>query len=146
MRTEMVKAVQSRHTINPKTVLGFYATVVGALLSASVAAIAFMADSERWGRFIPWILLFDAIVVLGLLIGVFIVTLIDPSKLMLTQVSGTEYAAIQRRVILGDSTSGEIFVEAVSDPPVEEPFEPGRTALQRPERPPVGPNGGGQSD
>ena len=100
-------AVHAKRTVNPKTVLAFYATVLGILLGATVTAVAILAKAHVREDLIPWLLGFAAIMVLALVMGVFIVTIIDPSKLMLTQVTGTEYAAIQRHVVVGDSATGE---------------------------------------
>lgn len=111
MITELTNAIRSRQVSNPRTVLGFYAGVLGLLLTAAVAAVGVLASTKEDTSLIPWLLGFAGLVVLLLLIGVFIVTLIDPSKLMLGQITGTEYANIHR-VVLGDSDQGS-RVEAV---------------------------------
>jgi hypothetical protein len=118
--TQITDTIKGRQTINPKTVLGFYATVLGILLAGGVSATGFLATTDTATWLLPWILGFCAGVFVLLLVGVFAITLIDPSKLMLSQVSGTEYAAIQQRVILGDSTSGE-RVEIISPEPAALP-------------------------
>jgi len=94
-------------TSSPKTVLGFYATVLGFLLLACVIAVIGLAQTGTATYLIPWILLFGGGVFVALLAGVFVITLIDPSKLMLGKVSGFEYA-VMHRVKIGDSLSGEI--------------------------------------
>lgn len=106
MVSELTRAFQRRQTINPRTVLGFYATVLGLLLTACVAGVAVLATTKTSTYLIPWLLGFAALMVLLLLGGVFLVTLNDPTKLMLGQISGMEYAEI-RRAVIGDSVTGE---------------------------------------
>ena len=119
---QITNAFRSRQTINPKTVLGFYATVLGLLLTATVGAVGILAQTGTRTDLIPWLLTFGAVFLVLLILGVFVVTLIDPSKLMLTQVTGSEYAAIQHRAIIGDSTVGELVglpeaLSGLADPP-----------------------------
>jgi hypothetical protein len=104
--SEVTRAIRGRQTINPRTVLGFYATVIGLLLAATVGGVAVLATTGHALHLIPWLLGFAGAAVVVLLIGVFIITLVDPSKLMLGQVTGSEYVAIQRTV-LGDALTGE---------------------------------------
>jgi hypothetical protein len=111
---EAVRAVRSRQTINPRTVLGFYATVLGLLLAAVVSAVGVLAATDTSTNLIPWLLGFAGSVVFLLLVGVFIVTLVDPSHLMLGQITGSEYVEI-RRATLGDSTRGEHVVTIVGE-------------------------------
>ena len=103
---EVWRAVKDKQTSSPRTVLGFYATVIGILVSACVAAAGVLAKTGTATDLIPWVLGFGGLVLLLVLVGVFIVTLIDPSKLMLGHVTGSEYAEIHR-VALGDSGAGE---------------------------------------
>jgi hypothetical protein len=95
-----------RKTINPKTVLGFYATVLGLVLATTVGLVGVLAVNNVATYLIPWLLGFSGFVFVALIAGVFIVSLKDPSKLMLTQVTGMEYAQIQT-LILGDSSTGD---------------------------------------
>ncbi|MFG2037530.1 hypothetical protein [Dactylosporangium sp. NPDC048998] len=104
MLKEVTEAVRGRQTINPRTVLGFYATVLGLLLAAVVSGSAVLASTKTATWLIPWLILFAAVMFVALIAGVFVITLIDPSKLMLTQISGTEYATI-RKITLGSSES-----------------------------------------
>ena len=108
MTPQITNAFRSRQTISPRSVLGYFATVLASLLTASIPAIAILASHEDWSYLIPWILIFDAAVVLLLIAGPFIVAMIDPSKLMLTHVTGTEYAVIQQGSLVGDSRMGEV--------------------------------------
>jgi len=106
MASALVNAVTHRKTLNPKTVLGFYATILGILFAGVVSVVGVLAASNVMVHLIPWLLVFSGATLLGLLVAVFILTLRDPSKLMLTQVTGTEYAVIQQRIV-GDSAQGE---------------------------------------
>ncbi len=106
MFKEVTQAAGGRQTINPRTVLGFYATVLGILFTGVIGAIAVLASSKVGTWLIPWLLVFLAVLVVALIGGVFILNARDPSKLMLGQITGTEYAVINR-ASLGDSLTGE---------------------------------------
>jgi hypothetical protein len=106
MPLDVTTAVRSRQTINPKNVLGFYATVIGLVLGATVGAALVLAETHTSTNLIPWILGIGLAISVLVAVGVFIINLTDPSKLMLGQITGTEYVAIQRAV-LGDSLTGE---------------------------------------
>ncbi|GAA2082162.1 hypothetical protein GCM10009840_17810 [Pseudolysinimonas kribbensis] len=113
---DALRAVTRKRTENPKTVLAFYATVLGILLAAGVAAASVMLATGEGVVYVPWILGFCGVVFLLIVGGVFWVGKTDPSKLMLGQVTGEEYAEIQR-VQLGDSSTGErIAPLLVADP------------------------------
>lgn len=101
-----IEAIKSSRTFRPKTFLAFYATILGIVLAACLSSTAMLAITKTAVELIPLILCFAAVMVLLLVGGVFAVMLINPSKVMLTQVSGTEYVEIQRAV-LGDSRSGK---------------------------------------
>jgi hypothetical protein len=103
---EVFKAVQRRQFTSPRTVLGFYAGVLVILDSASLLAIGVLAETHTMAWLIPWILGFGAVVFVGLIGGVFTINIIDPGKLMLGQISGTEYVAMHK-IPLGDSLAGE---------------------------------------
>ncbi len=111
--TELSRAMQSRRTENPKTVLAFFATVLGLVLTAVVAAAAVLAGKESLSHLVPWVLGFGGLASVALVGGVLTLAVLDPSKLMLGQVTGTEYAEIQR-VTLGDSRTGERTAAVVS--------------------------------
>lgn len=106
MIAELTSAIRARQYSNPRTVLGFYAAVLALLLTGDIAAVGVLASTKVSTFLIPWLLAFAGTVLFLLLIGVFIVTLIDPSKLMLGQITGSEYATIHR-IVLGDSDSGQ---------------------------------------
>jgi len=105
--TEINRALFSKKKSEPKSVLGFYAIVIGILFAGSVAASSALAwsDTDTW--LIPWILGFSALFLIVLVVGVFFVMLRDPSKLMLTHVTGDEFLAIQSHHTLGDSLTGQ---------------------------------------
>lgn len=105
--TQVTNAVRGRQTINPRTVLGFYATVLGILFAGTVGTVGVLASTGVETGMIPWLLGFSGLLLLLVLAGVFVVSLVDPSKLMLTQVTGSEYAHIQQQLILGDSSRGD---------------------------------------
>jgi hypothetical protein len=95
----------------PKTVLGFYAIVLGILAAAGAAAIKFLAGEPDLHHLVAPILVFVGAVIVLILLGVFAVTLKDPTKLQLGQITGREYIEAQR-LTLGDSNSGE-FIETL---------------------------------
>lgn len=129
----MTQAVRGRQTINPRTVLGFYATVLGLMLTGTVAAVGVLASTKTYTTLIPWLLGFAGIMLFLLLSGVFIITLINPSHLMLGQITGTEFAEIQRTTTLGDSTHGErVVLLTDDDQAVEASTVPGSRALPMP--------------
>lgn len=107
MATQVTQAVRRKQTLNPKTVLGFYATILGLLFAGVVGIVSVLAATDTSTFLIPWLLGFAGTFLLLLMLGVFIVSLRDPSRLLLTQVSGTEYVAIQTQTVLGDSLTGE---------------------------------------
>lgn len=93
---EALRGVHSRRTENPKTILAFYATVLGLTLAAVVGLAGVLASTGTAIWLIPWLVLFGATLVVAALSAVFVVALRDPSKLMLGQVTGNEYVEIQR--------------------------------------------------
>jgi hypothetical protein len=107
---QWMETIQSARSYNPKTVLGFLATVVGiAVVGCTAAGTALLLnDKVLW--LVPIVFAFGALLVVGVLVGVFLILFKDPSKLLLTQLSGTEYLDIQRGLVLGDSASGEQVV------------------------------------
>lgn len=94
----------------PKTALGFYAVILGLTLTACTSIIGALAATGTDIWMIPYIVLFACIFLLAISIGVFVVTLKNPSKMLLTEVSGRDYMDIQRWMLLGDSKSGLKFV------------------------------------
>lgn len=110
------RAVVQRQTQNPRTVLGFYATVAGLFLSSDVAAIAVLASTDKYVGAIPYLLLAGVVVFLTIVGGVFYLNVKAPPKLMLGQITGREYAQIEQ-IALGDSLRGERFAPAIEEGP-----------------------------
>lgn len=99
----------------PKTILGFFAFTLGSLaIGAAVVIKALVGAPALHGLIVP-ILLFVAVLILGVLGGVFITAWKDPTILMLGEVSDEAFIE-NRRLSLGDSIRGdqteEIQVEA----------------------------------
>ena len=103
---EVIKGVQRRQSANPRTVLGFFAIVLGLMFTAAVSASAVLAETHTLTNLIPYVLGFAAIILVLVLLGIFVVMLTDPSKLMLGQITGSEYVEIHK-LMLGDSLVGE---------------------------------------
>lgn len=103
---ELMRAMRSNRTENPKTVLAFFATVLGIVLAAVVVAVGLLVRANGPEGTVVGVLIFGGVIATLLITAVFVLTVLDPSKLMLGQVTGTEYAEIQR-VTLGDSSTGE---------------------------------------
>ena len=126
---DIFRAVASRSTTNPKTVLAFFGTVIGLLLAAAIGASVALKGSSLQSM-VPIIWIVAGSVVVLLVIGLFVVMLLDPTKLMLGRVSGQEYMAMHRTV-LGDSVYGEqVAIVSTSTPGVSAPT----TALLEPRR------------
>lgn len=104
---QWMESVQAARSYNPKTILGFLATVVGIAVVGCTAAGGALLVSGKVLWLVPLVFGFAGFLVVGVLVGVFVILLRDPSKLLLTHVSGTEYLNIQRGLVLGDSKSGE---------------------------------------
>ncbi|GIG40499.1 hypothetical protein [Cellulomonas phragmiteti] len=94
--SEAVQGFHSKRTENPKTVLAFYATILGLALTADTALVGVLASTGESTWLIPWLILFAGTLSIGLLAAVFFVALRDPSKLMLGQVTGEQYVEIQK--------------------------------------------------
>ncbi len=101
----LMQAARHGSYTRPKTVLGFFWAIVATVISGALFAIWAVHAADK-ARFIPWILAFAALVILGT-IGVVVVAMFkDPTKLMLGEMSGDEYTSY-RALTLGDSLSGE---------------------------------------
>jgi hypothetical protein len=100
-----LESFRSSKTYNPKTFLAYFATLFGLVLVGATTLCGVLAWTGTAVWLIPFVFGFVGLVTLFVLVGIFVVMLVDPSKVMLTQVSGTEYVEIQRAT-LGDSSSG----------------------------------------
>ncbi len=104
--TTLLQAITNRQATAPRSILTF---LIGVLTISSAAALGFViaigsGESLRW--MIPVIVGLLAVLIGGIVIGVFRAAGRDPSGLVLRDVSGPDYVAIQQ-VLLGDSERGE---------------------------------------
>ncbi|MDP1721093.1 MAG: hypothetical protein Q8L08_08890 [Candidatus Nanopelagicaceae bacterium] len=65
-----------------------------------------LSGSPTLAWLVPWGILFGGLMTIVIVAGVSYFVLKDPSRLMLTEVSGSEYRAIQQDAYLGDSKMG----------------------------------------
>jgi hypothetical protein len=101
-----MRGVVQRHTEQPRTVLGFYAISAGIMFSGMVGLIGVLGWTGEAAWLIPYLAIAAVAIFISMIVGVFVVNLKAPEKLMLGRVSGSEFVEIQR-VQLGDSRSGE---------------------------------------
>jgi hypothetical protein len=76
------------------------------LLTGSAAVIVALVSTGS-SSLIPWVLIFAAAITIALGVAIITITWKDPSRLMLGQITGREYAAIRRELTFGDDVSGE---------------------------------------
>ena len=91
---------------SPKTILGFFAILIGILGTTTVISVGVLARYPELHPLISDVLIFFASVFLLTLIGVFLTAWKDPSILMLGEVSG-EIFLEYKKLTLGDSVAGE---------------------------------------
>jgi hypothetical protein len=101
----VIESIRGRESSAPRTILGFLIGMYGVLVSGSAAVILGLTTTES-DDLIVYVLIFIAVVTLALGLAVLVITWKDPSRLMLGQITGREYAAI-RHLTLGDDVSGE---------------------------------------
>ncbi|WP_431835922.1 hypothetical protein [Cellulomonas sp. Y8] len=106
MSEQLFQSFGSRQTSNPKTVLAFYATIFGITIVGMTGLVMVLATTKTATGLIPWILGVGTAGASLLVLGVYRLNSKDPAKLMLGQITGSEYASIQS-VTLGDSSRGE---------------------------------------
>lgn len=105
---ETVSSVQRIATHNPKTVVGFCSLVSVVEVAGCVLLILILASTGVTTWLIPWLALMILLIPTGILVTVLAIAARDPSKLMLGEVSGTEYAEIQRvSVAISEATREE---------------------------------------
>ena len=107
---EGVSRIVGAQVRSPKTILGFFAIVLGILATGAVIVVVALARTPSLHHLIVPILLFVAILIVVVLVGVFITSWKDPTILMLGEISGTAYIE-NRRLSLGDSLRGERMEE-----------------------------------
>jgi hypothetical protein len=103
---EVTRAIRGGEYKSPKTVLGFFAGMIGIAATVLISSIWILEGTSSLRYLIPVILAVFLALFLFVLISVIVITVKDPSKLMLGQISGRDYAEIQK-ITLGDSSSGE---------------------------------------
>jgi|GEM_PF-1504688 lysylphosphatidylglycerol synthetase-like protein (DUF2156 family) len=81
----------------PKTVLGFFGAIFVALVAGSVVAIMLFLKHPNLEKYIPWILGFDGLVTVMLVIGVLVTITKDPARLMLSEITSQNALALRRR-------------------------------------------------
>jgi len=85
-------------------------------LAATVGAIAVLVQVEAFASLVPVVLTVGAGLATFFGCGVLWLNFTRPQNLMLGQISGTEYVAIETKAILGDSERGERTVIAEPSP------------------------------
>jgi hypothetical protein len=103
---QFTRAIRSGEYKSPKTVLGFFAGMIGIAATVLISAIWLLERTPSLRYLVPITLVVFLMIFLFVLISVLVITMKDPSRLMLGQISGRDYAEIQK-VTLGDSSSGE---------------------------------------
>ena len=117
---ESVRTVRGR---SPKTILGFFGTAIAILVGGFVGFVWATTQNSDLAGALPWVGGFVGVVVVSLLGTTIVALFLDPSRLLLTNVSATDYVHIQREIRVGDSDSGERAV-AASRTPGAMPEEP----------------------
>jgi hypothetical protein len=117
--TSLIETISSTRSTQPRTILGFLFAVCGVAVGAGVL-FAIEAIGTRSGWLVGPVLFTVALLVFGIVIGVFRQADRNPAGLMLGQVTGDEYRQI-RELTLGDSAGGERrVVGPIADPTVVE--------------------------
>ena len=111
----------------PKTVLGFFGAVFIALVAGSVIAISLFLHHPNLETYIPYILGFDGIVAIILIIGVLVTITKDPARLMLSEITSQNAVAL-RGAQREEPPSGSV---AVRRRVVQEEPPPTETTLRR---------------
>jgi hypothetical protein len=113
MLQQAIQAVGGATSGTPRTILGFLWGVLLLLLSSGVAVIGFAVGHEKLYYLIPSVVIGGVAFAAMEVVAVLVIAVFDPTKLMLSQISGEEYIK-HRQVILGDSASGERAVTVPS--------------------------------
>jgi hypothetical protein len=128
------------HIPQPKTLLAFYAVVVGLTWSACVGTISVLAATGTAVSLIAWVLTAAAGVTLIIIVAVAIATIRGPEGLMLQEVNAQEYVDIMKyqTLRLGNSFSGEsaerfTVIDGDELRPVRRPTSRSRSVVIEPE-------------
>jgi hypothetical protein len=108
---ERFRTTQSGEHSEPKTVLGFYASVLAIVEVGVVAAIAVLASQKELRHLIEPVLIFGGVVLVALIGVVVTINVRAPMKLQLGKVTGREYIEYEQ-MTLGNSITGE-YIERV---------------------------------
>src|SRR5688572_24618872 len=100
---QLANQITTKHTRQPRTILSFCAAIIGLVLAAAVAIVLALAANDASTYLIPVVLIVAAVIVVAIILGVLLMAVKDPSKLMLGQVTGDEFIRVQQQVMLGDS-------------------------------------------
>jgi hypothetical protein len=102
----MTRQILSRQHSSPKTVLGFFGACLAILAAADVPIIAVLARKQSLHYLIPYALIIPLVILVLVVVVVLMVVIFgDPTKLMLGEMTGSEYGEYQRMMV-GDSISG----------------------------------------
>jgi hypothetical protein len=100
-----VESIRSRETAAPRSIVGFLLALYSVLMVGAVATVVGLVSSSQSGL-VVYVLGFIGLITVALCVAVLVITWKDPSRLMLGEVSGREYAAL-RYIKVGDDVSGE---------------------------------------
>ena len=112
---QAVEAVTNRESAAPRTILGFLLGMYTVLLTGAVGTVVALASADSSGA-IPYVLGFVAAITVALGVAILVITWKDPTRLMLGQITGREYAAIRRELTYGDDISGERKATVIEGP------------------------------
>ena len=93
---------------SPKTVLGFFAIILGILWTATAGILKVLLGSTDPAvlMLVPQLLYFSCVLTTGVVAAVGVITWFDPTKLQLGQMSGEAYVDYTK-LVQGDSSSKE---------------------------------------
>jgi hypothetical protein len=109
---EVMRAIRSGERSAPKTVLGFLVIMTSILGSASTFAFWFFSGETALHYMVPIVFVVFIILFVTIVGAVLLICWKDPSKLMLGQITGREFALIQQ-LTLGDSNAGERIADVI---------------------------------
>ncbi len=96
----------AREIRHPRTVLGFYAVLLGLVETGVVAILLVLASQQDLHHLVPWVIGFGAVIFVAIIAVVVAMNVIDPTKLQLEPMKGREFLDYQR-VTRGDSIGGD---------------------------------------
>jgi hypothetical protein len=100
-----IEAIRSKQSTAPRTVLGFVIGMFSVVTVAAVGVTYALVDSGS-SSLVPYVLAFIGLLAVGLIVAVLAIAWKDTSRLMLGQITGSEYESI-RRLTMGNSSTGE---------------------------------------